>query len=487
MPLNAHQLRTLRAMFPGDALLTSPEDTFVFGADALRRHAAPWAVVRPENTEQAAALLAFAQAESLPVFPRGRATNVVGGCVPLGGGIVLATSRMNRIIEISPDDFLAVAEPGVVTGDLQEACRAQGLYYAPDPASAKFSSIGGNLAMNAGGMRALKYGSTRDNVLGLTVALPGGTVIHPGGRCHKNVAGLDLVRLFVGSEGTLGFIGRATLKLLPLPEASASLLAVFPSEDAALDAARGVFAAGILPAAMEFMPAEVLAALAALGEVPWPVPGAGAARYGAFPAASAGSGSSSGPASSASPAGAALLLAVDGSAGAVTADLARLDKAVAPHSPLFLTTAKTPADEEVLWESRRQINQAAFTIAPNKLSDDIVVPRGKVGQAIGRIRAIGRELGLTILAFGHLGDGNLHVNVMYDAADPLQATRAPAAKQAVLEAVLALDGSITGEHGVGLSKLDWLPRQTGPLAQSLMHGVKAVFDPAGIMNPGKAY
>lgn len=458
MPLTTHQLRSLQAMFPGDALLTTPEDTFIFGADASRRHAAPCAVVRPENTEQVAALLAFAQAESLPVYPRGRATNVVGGCVPLGGGIVIATSRMHRIIEISPDDFVAVVEPGVVTGDIQEACRAKSLCYPPDPASAKFSSIGGNLAMNAGGMRAMKYGSTRDNVLGLTVALPGGAVIHPGGRCHKNVAGLDLVRLFIGSEGTLGFITQAILKLLPLPESRASLLAVFSDEDAALSASQAVFQAGILPTAMEFMPREVLGALAALGDVPWP-PGAGAA----------------------------LLLAVDGSAGAVAADLSRLDKALTPLSPAFLAKALTPKDEEALWEPRRQINQAAFTIAPDKLSDDIVVPRGRVGQAIRRFRAIGQERGLTILAFGHLGDGNLHINVMHNAGDPAQAANALQAKQAVLEAALALDGSITGEHGVGLTKLDWLPRQTGAKAQALMRGVKAVFDPTGIMNPGKAY
>lgn len=456
--LSSSQLRRLQAMFPGDALLVSPEDTFVFGADASRRHAAPSAVVRPESTEQASALLAFAQAEELPVYSRGRGTNVVGGCVPERGGIVVSTARMNRIEEISPDDFLAVAQPGVVTGDLQEACRAKNLYYPPDPASARFSSIGGNLAMNAGGMRALKYGTTRDNVLGLTVALPGGAVITPGGRCHKNVAGLDLVRLFVGNEGTLGFITRATLKLLPLPEARASLLAVFADEDTALQAARAVFQAGILPTAMEFMPREVLAALAALGDVPWPANS-----------------------------GAALLLAVDGSSGAVKADLARLEAAIAPLAPTFLAQAHTPADEEALWEPRRQINQAAFTIAPDKLSDDIVVPRGRVGQAVRRFQAIGRELGLTILAFGHLGDGNLHVNVMYDAADARQNLRARQAKQAVLEAVLAMEGSITGEHGVGLTKLAWLPRQTGAESQALMRGVKAVFDPKGIMNPGKAY
>ncbi|WP_243360357.1 FAD-binding oxidoreductase [Fundidesulfovibrio terrae] len=451
-------LRSLASLFPGDALLTAPAETLIFGADASRRHALPCAVVRPESAEQVAELLRLAHAERVPVYPRGRGTNVVGGCVPLSGGVVVSTARLNRIQDISGEDFVAVAEPGVVTAELQEACAGKGLLYAPDPASAKFSTIGGNLSQNAGGMRAVKYGTTRDWVLGLTVALPGGRILKTGSRCHKDVAGLDLTRLFVGSEGTLGFICEATLKLLPKPEASASLLAVFAAEEDALAAARMVFAAGILPTALEFMPAEVLAGLAGLGPVPWP------------------KGS-----------GAALLFRIDGSAEAVSADLSRLRRAVTPARPAHLDEARTPKEEENLWEPRRQISQAAFTFGPDKLSDDIAVPRGQVGQAVRRIREIGRELGLTILAFGHLGDGNLHVNVMHDAALPGEAERALKAKEAVLELTISLGGTISGEHGVGLTKLPWLERMRGAGQVEAMRAVKAALDPHGIMNPGKGY
>ena len=461
MPLSPSVLSELQAIFPGDSLLVKSEETLIFGTDASRRHALPDAVVRPDNTEQVIELLRLAQAEGVPVYPRGRGTNVVGGCVPEHGGIVVSTARLNRILDISSEDFVAVVQPGVVTGELQEACRSRGLFYAPDPASVRFASIGGNLAQNAGGMRAVKYGTTRDWVLGLTVVLPGGRTLATGSRCHKDVAGLDLTRLFVGSEGTLGFIAEATLKLVPLPETQASLLAVFASESDALLAARAVFASGILPTAMEFMPSEVLTALAGLGPASF--------------AASVGSAS------------AALLMRLDGSAEAVGADLSRLRRAVASLSPPYLEEARTPADEEALWEMRRQINQAAYQYGPDKLSDDIAVPRGSVGEAVRRIRVLGSGLGLTILAFGHLGDGNLHVNIMHDASDPDQAARAAKAKEEVLGLTISLGGTISGEHGVGLTKLSWLEPMRGHDTVEAMRMVKAALDPKGIMNPGKAY
>ncbi|GAB6039173.1 FAD-linked oxidase C-terminal domain-containing protein [Fundidesulfovibrio butyratiphilus] len=456
--LTSAQLRTLKRLFPGDALSVAPEELLVFGTDASRRQGRASAVVRPESTEQAAELLAFAHAERIPIYPRGRGTSRVGGCVPVTPGIVVSMARMRAIEDISESDFVAVVQPGVATGDLQQACRNKGLFYPPDPASAGFSSIGGNLATNAGGMLAVKYGVTRDYVLGLEVVLPGGEIVRPGSRCHKDVAGLDFTRLFVGSEGTLGLITRATLKVLPLPEAQASLLVLFADEKYALDAVGAVFQARVLPVALEFLPGEALKALAGLGPVPWP-----------------------------QNTGAALLLRLDGGAQGVAADLDRLEKALAPHRPTALEKARTPESEDALWELRRQVSQAAFTLAPDKFSEDIAVPRGQVGRAVAGLRDIGRSLGVTVMAFGHLGDGNLHVNVLHDATVPGQAAAAGKAKQAVLELALSLGGTISGEHGVGLTKLDWLPRQTGAALQNLMRGVKAVFDPCGIMNPGKAY
>ncbi len=448
----------LERVFPGDAAIFSPEETYVYGADASRRHARPAAVVRPEGVEQVRELLAFAQAERIPVLPRGRGTNTVGGCVPAPGGIVVSTARMARILDIDPDDFVAVVEPGVVTGDLQAALAPRRLFYAPDPASVKFSTVGGNAATCAGGMRAVKYGVTRDHVLGIEAVIPGGEVVRTGGRTHKDVAGLDLTRLFVGSEGTLGLFTRLTLKLLPLPRATATLALAYPSADAALAAAGDVFRAGLLPVAMEFLGREAMLAVSAIRETPWP-----------------------------EGAGAALFLRVDGSPEAVAADVRLLAEAAAAAGPLWSRVATDPADEEALWELRRLLNPASFKAAPDKISDDVTVPRGRLREAAAGIQAVGTALGVRILLFGHVGDGNLHVNIMHDAADPDERRRAVTARERILALCLELRGTLSGEHGVGLSKLPFLDRQIGPVERELMRRIKAAFDPAGIMNPGKAY
>jgi D-lactate dehydrogenase (cytochrome)/glycolate oxidase len=456
--LTAAARHFLEKIFPGDAAVTSPEEMFVYGADASRRHAMPTAVVRPDTVEQIQALLAFAQAHRLPILPRGRATNTVGDCVPVTGGIVVSTARMHRILEIDPDDFVAVVEPGLVTGDLQAALAKERLFYAPDPASVKFSTIGGNASTCAGGMRAVKYGVTRDHILGLEVVLPGGELVHFGGRTHKNVVGLDFTRLFVGSEGTLGFITKLTVKLLPLPAATATLALAFASVDEALAAAGDVFRAGILPVALEFMAREAMAAVAKISPVPWPAE-----------------------------AGAVLLIRVDGSAEAVAADIGLLKAATRPAGPVFSRAAVTREDEEALWELRRLLNPASFQAAPDKISDDVTVPRGRLRAAAAGIAAVAEELGLQILLFGHVGDGNLHVNIMHDAADSGERDRAQAARERILTLCLSLRGTLSGEHGVGLAKLPFLDRQLPPLERDLMTRVKAAFDPHGIMNPHKAY
>lgn len=455
MALDSTRRAFLRRLFPGDGYVDSPEDTCVFGTDASRLHEAPWAVVRPETEEQAAELLRWAHAERIPLFPRARATNVVGACVPKGGGVVVSTLRMNRIVDIDEADFVAVCQPGVVTGDLQRELAARGLMYPPDPASVRISTVGGNIATGAGGMRAVRYGVTRDYVLGIRAALPGGRVLATGGRNHKNVVGLDLTRLFVGSEGTLGLLTEATLKLVPAPEATASVLAGWADVGAALDAARAVFSAGILPVAMEFMGPEVLAAVANVADVPWP--------EGTV---------------------AALLLRLDGGADALGCDLERLAAVVGAQSPSFMQRGMGE-EEEALWEVRRLINPASFTIAPDKMSDDITVPRGKVRRAVDGIRAVAAEAGLVVLVFGHLGDGNLHVNIMFDKAAQLD--RAQRAKRAIVELVLSLGGTMSGEHGVGLTKYGHLSLQLDSLELELMRSIKRSFDPHGILNPGKAY
>lgn len=456
MGLAAAQRAFLEKLFPGDGFVDSPEESCIFGTDASRLYEAPWGVVRPAGREQVVELLAWADAERVPLFTRARATNMVGACVPRGGGLVVSTLRLNRILDIDAADFVAVVEPGVVTGDLQTELAGRGLLYPPDPASVRISTVGGNVATGAGGMRAVRYGVTRDYVLGLTAVLPGGRVLATGGRNHKNVAGLDLTRLFVGSEGTLGLIVEAVLKLVPAPEASASLLAGWGDADEALAAAREVFAAGILPTAMEFMGEEVLRAVEQVADVPWP-----------------------------SGTGAALLLRLDGGRAALPHDLERLAGVLAATSPSFMERGMGPEEEEPLWEARRLINPASFKVAPDKMADDVTLPRGKVRGAVAGIRAAAREADLTTLVFGHLGDGNLHVNIMYDKT--VQAERAVALKERVLELVLSLGGTMSGEHGIGLVKYPYLPRQISPLELEMMHAIKKAFDPNGIMNPGKSY
>ncbi|MEF3695624.1 FAD-binding oxidoreductase [Desulfolutivibrio sp.] len=462
-PLPPAARRFLAALFPGDASVFSPEETCVFGTDASRRQALPAAVVRPETENQIRELLRFAHAERLPIHCRGRGTNTVGDCVPAPSGIVISTARYADILEISEDDFVAVCRPGVVTGDLQAALAKKRLFYPPDPASVRFSTLGGNAATCAGGMRALKYGVTRDFILGIRAILPGGEVIVTGGRTHKNVAGLDLTRLLVGSEGALAFFSEITVKLLPLPEATATALCAHADADSALAAAGDIFRAGMLPAAMEFVDRTCLEAVTALRPLPWERQ-AGAQQ-----------------------AGAALLVRLDGSEGALAADLPRLERVLAGRGPLFIQTARGNAEQEALWEVRTTLNQASFRVAPDKLSDDVTVPRGAIRTAVARIQAIAARERLPILVFGHVGDGNLHVNIMHHAAAPDERGRALAAREAILDLTLALGGTLSGEHGVGLSKLPFLDRQIGPGERGLMRRIKAVFDPHGIMNPGKAF
>lgn len=459
------RLRQLQHLFPGDACLdgASPE-ALVYCTDSSRLTdptGKPLAVVRPENREQVVELMRWAQAERVAVVPRARATNRVGDVVPPPGSVVVSLLHMNRILEISVEDFVAVVEPCVITAELQQAVAEQGLFYPPDPASVKYCTVGGNISTGAGGMRALKYGATRDYVLGVEAVLPGGEILHAGSRCHKNVVGLDLARIFVASEGTLGIVTRATVKLLPRPQASATLFAAFASAQAALEAARAVFGAGLLPAAMEFLSSLTLEAVrrneAQAGrDVPWP-----------------------------QSAGAALLLRLDGTEAAVGEDLPRLE-ALLPGA-LLRIPARTPAEEEPLWELRRSISQANHQLGPDKLSDDVTVPRGKAIELVGRIETMAAERGLRIAVFGHLGDGNLHVNIMHDASNQAMREAALRTKKDVLHLAVDLGGTLSGEHGVGLSKLPYLGWQLSETEIRLMRGVKAVFDPHGIMNPGKAY
>jgi glycolate oxidase subunit GlcD len=446
-------IKALKSIFPSEDLLLTPEHKLIFGTDSSRILDMPWAVVRPQRPEQVRDFLDFAQKEKIPVFTRARGTNMVGACVPKGGGIVLSMLKLNRIVDVDEHDFVVVVEPGVVTYELQKTLCAKGLFYPPDPASVRISTIGGNVATNAGGMRALKYGVTGDYVLGLKVVLPGGRVLNLGSRCHKNVVGLDLTRLFVGSEGTLGVFTRIYLKVLPLPPVTASFLVGFSELDHALDTVQQIFQAGILPTALEIMPDLVLKCIEAIAPVPWP-----------------------------EGTNAILLIKLDGHEQGVKENLAELEKICAKANVQQKGMGK---DEERLWELRRLVSPASFKLKPNKMSEDITVPRGKVKAAIESIKEVGQKYDLPILTFGHIGDGNIHTNIMYDANDAKESKRAKQAKKEILKIVLKLGGTLSGEHGIGLTKRSFISWQVEPDVLMAMRQIKKVFDPYNIMNPGK--
>ena len=453
--LSRSHKKYLQDLFPGRESSFDDCTLLACGVDASQRHARPLALVRPQKTAQIAELLKWAQAERVPIYPRARATNKVGNCVPVRHGVVVSMLDMNSILDIDGRDFVAVTQPGVITADLQKAVEAEKLFYPPDPASMKISTVGGNISTCAGGMRAVKYGVTRDYVLGLEVVLPGGDILRTGGRTQINVVGLDITRLMVGSAGTLGLITEATLKLLPLPETSASMLVGFADLEGSLNGAEAVFGCGILPTAMELMDHNTIRALEMNGEVPWP-----------------------------KGTGGLLLLKIDGSAESVKTDLKRMEEALRTVAVTFVEKGGG-SDQERLWELRRIISPAAFNLGPDKQGEDVAVPRGKVAEAIRGYHDIGERLGVIVLCFGHLGDGNIHVSTMYDKSASGSKEKALKSKQQIFNLTLELGGTLSGEHGIGLTKAEYINQQLDKNQQRVMNGIKKTFDPFQIMNPGK--
>ncbi|HYK89698.1 MAG TPA: FAD-linked oxidase C-terminal domain-containing protein [Acidobacteriota bacterium] len=446
----------LRAAVGPGRLSDAPEDLTAYAYDGTWAEVRPAVVVHPENTRQVAELLRAADAHRIPVVPRGAGTGLAGGAVPVEGSICLNLARMNSIIDISTADTLAVVQPGVVTFDLQREVQKQGLFYPPDPASVYQCSIGGNVATNAGGPRCLKYGVTADYVLGLEVVLAGGRVMRLGGRAIKDVAGYNLKQLFIGSEGTLGVVTEITLRLIPKPAAQRTALAAFPRLADACRAVGNILQAGVVPLVTELMDQGTTRAVEEFKHLGLPTD-----------------------------VDALLLVAVDGDEDLVKREIELVAGILGKSGARDVRHARSQEESEELWEARRSISPAIARLARNKLGEDITVPRSRIPEMVARLRDIARENNLPMVVYGHIGDGNLHPTILCDRRDAAVMKRVEKAAAEVLTASLALGGTLTGEHGIGIFKLQHMPEGVDPIALDCMQRIKNLLDPHGIMNPGK--
>ncbi len=451
-------IEKLKTIVGPDNVATDPQDLLCYSYDATQMEFRPDAVAYPANAEEVAQILKLANAERFAVFPRGAGSGFTGGALPKGGGIVLVTTRMNRIIRIDTENLIAEVEPGVVTEEFQQAVEKLGLFYPPDPASLKFSTLGGNVAENAGGPRAVKYGVTRDFVMGLEVVLPTGEVIRTGGETYKGVVGYDLTRLIVGSEGTLGVITRIIFKLLPLPEAKKTMLTIFDSIDGAARAVSTIIGNKIIPTTLEFMDHATLQCVDRRFDMGLPAEGR-----------------------------AVLIIEVDGDRELIEKQANRIHELIKPLGLVQFRVAQDAAEAEGIWKVRRLVSPSLRDVNPDKYNEDIVVPRSKVPDVIRRIEKIQEKYDIPIVNFGHAGDGNIHVNVMIDKEIPGQVEKAHAAIEEVFRAALDLGGTMSGEHGVGLAKQPYIPLELSPEQIATMQAIKKALDPNNVLNPGKMF
>ena len=434
------------------------EDLVCYAYDATAANYLPDAVLFPGNTQEISAIINLANEDGFPVIPRGSGSGMTGGSLAVQGGAILVMSRFNRILEIDKDNLIAHAEPGVVTARFHQAVEKEGLFYPPDPSSSEFSSLGGNLAECAGGPRAVKYGVTRDYVLGLEAVLPTGEIINAGVRTAKGVVGYDLTRLLVGSEGTLGIITRITVRLLPLPEAIRAMTAVFDSLEKAAETVSEIISQGIIPRTLEFMDNASIRCVESHLKMDLPVE-----------------------------AGALLLIEVDGKIEAVDILIKQLETVCMSQGAEHIKFAETKSEIADLWKARKAISPALFQYGPDKINEDIVVPRSRIPDMVRKIDALKEKTGLTMVSFGHAGDGNIHFNIMLDKKNQDDLKKAEAAIDTLFEYTLELGGTISGEHGVGITKAPYITKEIGPAELKLMKKIKKIFDPNGILNPGKIF
>ncbi|PLX82997.1 MAG: glycolate oxidase subunit GlcD [Desulfuromonas sp.] len=437
---------------------TEKADRICYSYDATQQQFLPDVVIYPGTAEEISLIMKMANAEMVPILPRGAGSGFTGGSLPVRGGIVLSTERMEKIIEIDEENLVATVEPGVVTEQFQKAVEKVGLFYPPDPASLKFSTLGGNVAECAGGPRCVKYGVTKDYIIGLEVVTPTGDIITTGGPTMKGVVGYDLTKLLCGSEGTLGIITRIVIKLLPLPEAKKTMLVLFDSIDGAAQSVSAIIRGKIIPATLEFMDGRTIDCVRQATGLDVP----DAAR-------------------------ALLIIEVDGDREFLDKQVGRITDIIQPLGVVEVRTATTPEESEALWQIRRSVSASLRKVNPDKFNEDICVPRSKVPEMIRRIDAIADRYQIPIVNFGHAGDGNIHVNIMIDKKVAGEMDKAEKAIEEVFRGALELGGTMSGEHGVGIAKAPYIPLEISDKAADYMKTLKRALDPNNILNPGKIF
>jgi len=443
--------------FPDITISTAPEDIICYGFDASGIEVCPSAIVWPNNTADVVKVMKYAYEKEIPVVPRGAGTGMTAGAVPSKGSIVLSFEKMKKIIEIDAENLNVLCEPGVINGKFQRELEWTGFFYPPDPASMNFCTLGGNVAENAGGPRALKYGVTRDYVMEIEAVLPNGEVITTGIKTTKGVVGYDLTRLFTGSEGTLAVFTKIRLKVLPLPEEVITLLAIFRSLESSGDAVTKIISSKIIPRTLEFMDRNAIEAVENFKPIGLP-----------------------------RDAEAVLLIELDGQPSTITREA---EKVIALCSKLGaeIRMAKDEFAKNNLWASRRALSPALYHIKPTKINEDIVVPRNKLTEMLRRLRTLSEKSGIAIVNFGHAGDGNIHVNIMVDKADEDEYQRGLGLVEQIFRDTLELGGTISGEHGIGLTKAGYIDMELSERELKIMESIKKVFDPKKILNPGKIF